>query len=111
MRRPLSPRIWPARTADAIGSLLNFSDGVNSSQSFRLQQPPRRANRALDRGVRSYVAPDVNGAVGSRDIDVRRDIAGKHDVASIDTAGTAAAEEYTVDATPFGHYQLQKLIQ
>src|SRR4051812_50031714 len=35
---------------------------------------------------------------------------GKRDVASYGKAGTAAAEELAVDATPFGHYQLQKLI-
>jgi ABC-type amino acid transport substrate-binding protein/predicted Ser/Thr protein kinase len=41
---------------------------------------------------------------------MRHDNLGKRDVASNGTAGTAAAEELKVDATPFGHYQLQKLI-
>src|SRR5690606_1141123 len=44
------------------------------------------------------------------DIDIRRDGIGKGEVASIDTPDRPLPRSLPVEATPFGHYQLQELI-
>ena len=86
-----------ASSASAPRRHQSWDDGLDRTVTPRagLVAPGRRAWRGLH-------ALD--------EIDVRSDIAGKPDVASIDTSAGSPRGVERVDATPFGHYQLQQLI-
>src|ERR1700694_5010276 len=81
--------------------------------SFPPRQPPSKLTFCDAIAADSLKALGVRpGRVDDgRDIDAGHHTAGKRGVASIDTPMRGRrAEEFAVDATPFGHYQLQKLI-